>query len=79
MKHPTFLALLGNTNLQYIHLTLHSFHYLTAFTRFPLVRDQHTDNDEDNKKTDAAECRDDGEAELERLRRTFVHQLTNNM
>ena len=79
MQHPTFLAFLGNTYLEHVHLALHTFHHLAALVRLALVRDQHADNDADDKDADAAQCHDDCEAELEWPRRTLVHEFTDHV
>ena len=77
--HRTLFTLLGNADLQHVHLALHPLHHLTALMRLPLVSDEDTDDDKDDKQTDATQSRDHREAELERRRRSLVHQLANHV
>lgn len=79
VEHHTFLALFGNADLEHVHLALHAFHHLTALVGLAFVHDEDADDDEDDEDADATQRRDDREAELERPRRTLVHEFTDDV
>ena len=77
--HHTFFTLLGNAYLQHIHLALHPLPHLIALVWLAFVCDEDADDDEDDKDTDATKSHNHREAEPEWCRRSFVHQLTNDV